>query len=76
MSGDRIEIDRDRIAPLLEAEAPYDIPTLRSFMGTVNWLSLFIPHIAAIAAPLWERFRQEAPFIWTKECEIAFRAIK
>jgi hypothetical protein len=33
MSGDKIEIDRDRIAPLLEAEAPYDVPTLRSYMG-------------------------------------------
>jgi len=57
IDGDSIKIDKSRINGLLEAAAPYDHATLRSYLGSVNWLGVFIPCLADIIQPLTDLLR-------------------
>jgi len=76
ISGGKIEVDRERLQGLLEAQPPKDKDVLRSYLSTVNWLNSFIPHLAAIGAPMWELPKKDKDFYWSEACMKAFEAVK
>jgi len=76
IGGDRIEVDRERVTGLVDAGPPQDRATLHSYLSSVNWLSMFLPALAAIAAPLWALMKKNAEFRWTDECQRSFEAIR
>ena len=43
-------------------DLPRDVDTMRSFLGLVNYLNRFSPHLAEISAPLREICRQDVEF--------------
>ena len=55
---------------------PKDIKSLQSFLGLVSYYQEFIPNLHNLRAPLNELLHKEKKWIWTKECEQAFREIK
>ena len=55
---------------------PKNGKTLQSFLGLVSYYQDFIPNLHNLRAPLNEVLRREKKWIWTKECEQAFREIK
>jgi len=75
IDGDTIQIDRSRISGLLDAVAPYDHATLRSFIGSVNWLGAFIPCLASIIQPMTDLLKHRT-FCWDQQCQSTFLAVK
>ena len=55
---------------------PFDKKTVKSFMGLSNYYRNFIPHFANTAVPLNRLLRNNVPFVWSEECEQAFRRIQ
>lgn len=53
INGNSIHIDPKRCNSFVEAEAPRTREELHSYLGSVNWLSSFIPHLATLIAPMW-----------------------
>jgi hypothetical protein len=54
---------------------PIDKKSLQRFIGSVEWLSRFIEHLAEDAAPLLDLCGNQ-PWRWTDACQIAFDTIK
>ena len=54
-----IEPDPDRIQAIERMPPPTDIPTLRSFLGFVNYYGKFVPNLHSLKAPLEELLRKD-----------------
>ena len=55
---------------------PKDVRSQQSFLGLVSYYQEFIPNLHNLRAPPNKLLHIEKKWIWTKECEQAFREIK
>ena len=49
---------------------------MQSFMGTINFVRIFVPDFAQIVKPLQQMVKQNAQFKWTEIEKNAFSKIK
>ena len=73
---DGMSPDSKKIQGMLEMSAPRDATQLQSFLGIVNFLHPFIPHLSANTAPLRELLIKNAVFQWTPSTNVAFQKLK
>lgn len=68
----------DRVTAVINAPAPRDASSLRSYQGLASWYSKFIPDCATVVEPLRAVLRDSADlnFTWTVEAESGFTALK
>ena len=71
-----MELDPAKIKAIREMTRPKDKNDLQSFLGMVNYLSRFTPHLAALTAPLRDLTKKDSMFGWGPEHDKAFKAIK
>ena len=64
--------DPKKIAAVKRMDLPRDVDTMRSFLGLVNYLNRFSPHLAELSEPLREICRQDTEFELTKSVKVAF----
>ena len=64
--------DPKKIAAVKRMDLPRDVDTMRSFLGLVNYLNRFSPHLAEISAPLREICRQDVEFGTNQICTSCF----
>ena len=57
-------------------DLPEDVETMQSFLGLVNYLNRFSPHLAKLSEPLREVCRQDTEFQLTKSVRGAFLKTK
>ena len=57
-------------------EIPQDAETMRNFLGSVNDLNIFSPHVAELSDPLREICRQKMEFKLKAACKVAFQWTK
>ena len=55
---------------------PEDVTQLRSFLGAVNFMHPFIPHLSTNTAPLRALLEKNAIFQWTPSTNTAFEKLK
>ena len=55
---------------------PTTVKECRSFVGMVNFLSMFCPELQKILKPIYDLTRKGRPFVWGKEQEDFFGEIK
>lgn len=55
---------------------PKNTSEVKAFIGTINYYGRFIPNLSSILFPLNKLLRKDIPFIWSKECDIAFNKAK
>ncbi|XP_032064214.1 uncharacterized protein LOC116502429 [Thamnophis elegans] len=77
MQGQRA-LGPERKQALLNLARPTDRRQLRGFLGLAGFCRIWIPNYALMAAPLYSSTKgsKTDPFIWTKEQDQAFDAIK
>jgi len=57
--------------------APHDVSTLRSFLGSVQFYTKFLPPtFASVVEPLYRLTRKGHRWVWGSEEEAAFRQLK
>ena len=67
---------RNRIEAILKLK-PRKMPKgCRSFVGMVNFLSMFHPELQKLLKPIYDLTRKGRPFIWEEEQQEAFKEIK
>ncbi|KAK3910618.1 hypothetical protein KUF71_020432 [Frankliniella fusca] len=54
------------------ASPPVNVSQLRSFLGLVNFYSIFIPQFSTMAKPLYSLLQSGQSFQWSQEAEAAF----
>ena len=65
--------DPKKMEAVKRMEMPQDVETMRSFLGLVNYLNRFSPHLAELSDPLREIYRQKMEFKLTAACKVAFQ---
>ena len=65
-----------KTSAILSLETPETLKKLRSFLGSVHYISKFITYLAQISHPLRPLLRNSSKFIWTDVHEFFFIEIK
>ena len=60
----------------LQPQITYRNPTIRSFLGLLNYYWKFIPSLATLIHPLDSLLQHAKPWAWTKRCSQAFQQAK
>ena len=68
--------DPEKIAAVKWMKLPQDMETMRSFLGLVNYLNRFSPHLAELSEPLRQICRQNMEFELTESVHVAFSRTK
>lgn len=71
-----IQIDPDRLGPLLQLRAPQTKEELRSFLGLANYFSEFVSNLAIRAGPLWDLLHDDVVYAWSTAHQTAFEDVR
>ena len=76
LTKDGMKPDPKIVKDIQEWPAPQDIKELQSFVGAVDYLARFIPHLSTLRAPLQDLLKKENDFIWVPNHQTCFDKIK
>ena len=68
--------DLEKIQGISEMTPPQMKQELQSFLGAVNYLQMFVPHLSLNTEPLWAFLKKENCFTWDKNTNTCFQKIK
>ena len=71
-----VEVDAGKISCVSSWAIPLNQESLLHFLGFASYHHRFIPNFAQIAAPLHTLTEKSREWLWTKQCEDAFIALK
>ena len=74
--GTKVRPDPERLKGIDSFASPKDRTELKSFLGAVNQLSIFVPDLTYLTSYNNKLLKKEASWIWTPDHEAAFRAVK
>ena len=67
---------RSRLDAIQKLQPPSTVKGCRSFVGMVNFLSMFCPELQRLLKPIYDLTRKGRPFIWGKEQQESYDEIK
>ena len=67
---------QSKVKAIKDWPTPTNVKELQSFLGTVNYLSRFIPNLSRLRAQLQALARKDTPFVWTSVHDKAFHSLK
>jgi hypothetical protein len=76
ISADGIKPDSRLVSKIMNIESPSTKRELEHFIGVVNFFGRFIPNFSQKLLVLNQLKKKNSEFLWTKECEVSFIAIK
>ena len=71
-----IKPDPKKVEAIHNWPVPQDITQLQSFLGAINYLAKFIPHLSALCAPLQDLLKSNSEYVWSANHQICFEQIK
>src|SRR5207237_1267777 len=76
ISENGIEVNPNKIYAISETPVPKSLSKVRSFTAMCSYYRRFIENFSAIARPLIDLTKKDAPFIWSPEVDSAFRELQ
>lgn len=76
LSGEGLKVSSQRVKAIVEAPAPQNPSEVRSFLGSVQFCSKFIPNFASISSPLWDLTAKDIKWKWGVKEAKSFQEIK
>ena len=76
VDGSGLRVDPDKVEAILKIPAPTNLTEVRRFVGMASWYRRFIRDFATLLTPLHHLMKKGVQFLWTTECDEAFRSIK
>jgi hypothetical protein len=76
ISLEEIIVDPSKVRDVLDWEPPKSVHQVRSFLGLVGYYRRFIPNFSKISKPITELLKKGTKYVWSKECDEAFQALK
>ena len=69
--------DPEKIQGITKMTSPKtNIHKLKSFLGAVNYLQTFVPHLSHHTEPLWMLLKKDNIFAWDENSNVSFQRIK
>ena len=76
LSKDALSPDNRKVELIQQWPTPTNYKELQSFLGTINYLSIFLAFLSDVCAPLQTLLKKGTEFIWTLVHQHAFDQIK
>ena len=76
ISAKGVRTDPEKISAVENWSRPEDLHQLRSFLGLCTYYRKFVKDFSTIARPLHKLTEAKQKFLWTDECERAFKKLK
>ena len=76
LSKDGLSPDMNKVKLIQEWLTPTNQKELQSFLGTINYLSRFLPFLSDLRAPLQNLLKKDSEFIWTNIHQQMFDQLK
>lgn len=76
LSGNGIEVDKERVESIKKMNVPKNKKELLTFLGTVNYVSKFIPNAAQLTSSLRQLTKKDVPFVWGKAQQDSFVTLR
>ena len=76
VSGKGIRPLPEKLDSIKKMPAPTTPKEIKQFLGLVGYYRKFIPRFADIARPMTNLTKQDIPFEWTIQCQVAFELLK
>ena len=73
---DGLHMDANKWQVIQNWPQPKNVKELQSFLGSVNYLSKFIPHLSSFRKPLQDLLKSSNEFVWLKVHDEAFKILK
>lgn len=76
ISAQGIKADQDKIKAILNMPEPQNVEGVRRFMGMVNYVGKFSPHLPTLTKPLRDLLRNDSTWTWDAQQKEAFAKVK
>lgn len=76
LTGEGVAIDDTKVQAIKEMSEPHNKKDLLTFLGTINYVSKFIPNCSQLTASLRELTKKDVSFVWGTAQQNAFRNMK
>ena len=76
ISSEGIKVDPEKVEDIQNMPAPEDKKGVQRILGTLNFLSRYIPNMSSLTHSIRQLLVKNIPFMWTKTHEDAFNKIK
>ena len=76
LTKDGLQMDVNRWQVIQNWPQPKNVKELQSFLGSVNYLSKFIPHLSSFSKLLQDLLKSSNKFVWLKVHDEAFKTLK
>lgn len=76
VGGGTIRTDPRKVKSVQDWPTPTNVKQLRSFVGLATYFRRFIHRFSAVADPLFDLLRHDAPWSWTNTQQAAFQELK
>ena len=67
-----VKPDPKKVETICNWPVPMDITQLQSFLGAVNYLAKFIPHLSALHTSLQDLLKSESEYVWSANHQVCF----
>jgi hypothetical protein len=71
-----IKVDPKLVSDVVDFPVPRKVKHVRSFIGKSQFYRKFIRNYSKICRPLFDLFKKDAKFVWSKSCQDAFDTLK
>ena len=76
LSAEGVAVDPSKVQEVLDWKSPTSVHQVRSFLGLAGYYRRFIPDFSKISKPMTTLLKNDTKFVWSSECEEAFRTLK
>ena len=73
---DGLQMDANKWQVIQNWLQPKNVKELQSFLGSVNYLSKFIPHLSSFRKPLQDLLKSSSEFVWLKVHDEVFKILE
>jgi hypothetical protein len=71
-----IMVDPSKVHDVLNWKPPTSVRQVRNFLGLDGYYRRFILNFSKIAKPIVELLKKGTKYVWSKDCDDAFQALK